>query len=146
MTRSTHTRRAALRTAALAAGGTVLGLLGADGAAGAPGGDAASFTARLYANDFHPNARVRVVSKPLEYVPTTEVQSGEAFISDMYWRGYETRVLRYANTGERVLFFPPTDAPVREGRAYRTGRIRSTEELDPGIVAVGLESVSDGSP
>ena len=132
-------RRAALLAAGVAAGG-----LGAIGVGNATAQDDAVTEARIYADDYHRNARFRVVSKPLDYVPEVQVQEGEAFLADLYWRGYETRIARYGNTRERVLFFPPTDAGVEQGRAYRTGEIRSTAELAEGIVTIGFRPADGG--
>lgn len=102
------------------------------------------YRARTYANDFYPGARFRVVSDDVGYEPRVSVQEGESFLADLYWSDYETRIVRYANTEERVLFFPHVDAPVERGATYRSGRIRSAEELADGVVAVGFGPV-DGN-
>lgn len=103
--------------------------------------DATDRTARMYASDFYPDARFRVVSDSLDYRPETEMQAGEAFIAGLYWNDYDTRILAYENTGERALFFPPVDPGVERGAAYRTGEIRSTDEIPEGLVTVGFEPV-----
>lgn len=100
--------------------------------------------ARIYADDFYREARFQVVSDDLDYEPAVSLQEGEAFIEELYWNGYETRIIEYGNTRERVLFFPAEAAGVERGRPYRTGRIRSTEELAEGIVGVRFEPVGDG--
>lgn len=92
----------------------------------------------MYGSDWHPNARFRVVSQSLEYKPAVSVQEGESFLADLYWSGYETRVIRYENARERVLFFPPAEADVDRDTTYRTGAIRSTDELAEGIVTVAF--------
>lgn len=134
---TTASRRATLLAAGVAAGG-----FGLTGAGSATAQDAGETRARIYASDYYPDARFRVVSKPLDYEPDVPVQEGEAFLEDLYWRGYETRIARYENTRERVLFFPPAAAAVERGRTYRTGEIRSTEELAGGIVTVGFRPVA----
>lgn len=154
-------RRTALRTGALTVAGVVLALSGSGPAAGGGAGSAAAdgpgagagdtrpegatSRARMYAGDFYQGARFRVVSDPLAYRPETPVQEGEAFLADLYWNDHETRIVRYANTGERVLFFPALDAGVETGDRYRTGRIRSTRELAEGIVTVGFGPADDGT-
>lgn len=95
--------------------------------------------AKLYGNNVYPEARFRVVSDDLDYKPDVEVQEGEAFLGALYWNGYGTRIIRYANTGERVLFFPATT--VEKGRAYQISRIRSTNELPEQIVTVTFRPV-----
>lgn len=135
-----------MRTGALTVSGITLGLSGLGSETGDARQDDAASSARMYASDFYPEARFRVVSDPLRYEPETPVQEGEAFIGTLYWSDHETRIVRYANTDERVLFFPPLDAEVGTGERYRTGRIRSTEELARGIVTVGFDRVgADGA-
>ncbi|WP_232686897.1 hypothetical protein [Halobacterium zhouii] len=126
-------RRAAVQAGALTAAALAFGLPGVRGASTEQEADA---LARIYASDFHPDARFEVVSNPLDYTPETPIQEGEAFLVDRYWRGYETRVIRYGNTNERVLFFVPESADVEPGQTYETGEIRSTDELAEGIVGV----------
>lgn len=142
-TRGLASRRSVLRTGALTVGGGLVGLLGTGASEDAEQGETET-TARMYASDFYPDARFRVVSESLRYKPETPVQEGEAFLSDLYWNGYGTRIVAYSNTDERVLFFPPVDAEVRFGNAYRTGDIRSTDELPEGIVTMGFRPV-DGA-
>ncbi|MGQ3414196.1 hypothetical protein [Natrinema versiforme] len=125
-----------MRRAALLLGSSVLGLLGAQRTRAR---NEREDRARLYGSDWHPDARFRVVSRPLEYKPSVSVQEGESFLADLYWSGYETRVIRYENTRERVLFFPPAEADVDRNATYRTGAIRSTDELAEGVVTIEFQ-------
>lgn len=106
----------------------------------APGSDGGTL-ARIHLNDFRPGARFRVVSGPLDYTPRFEIQEGEGFLVDQYWAGFGTRVLRYANTNGRVLFFPREDATVRRNRTYAFGDVRDADQLAPGVVAVRVNPV-----
>lgn len=101
----------------------------------------AGFRARVYVEDFRPGARFEVVSGPIDYKPQFAIQEGESFLIDQYWAGFGTRIAEYGNTNERVLFFPRTDAPVREDRRYRFAGVTSTDQLAPGVVAVRVEPV-----
>ncbi|ELY87930.1 hypothetical protein C484_15994 [Natrialba taiwanensis DSM 12281] len=103
------------------------------------------FQARLYGNDFYPAARFRVVSSSLEYKPAVSVQEGETFLGDLYWSDYDTRLIRYENTQERVLFFPPFEADLDQETTYRTDRIQSTDELADGIVRIGFHRASSST-
>ncbi|ELY97921.1 hypothetical protein [Natrialba asiatica] len=103
------------------------------------------FQARLYGNDFYPAARFRVVSSSLEYKPAVSVQEGETFLGDLYWSDYDTRLIRYENTQERVLFFPPFEADLDQETTYRTDRIQSTDELADGIVRIGFHRDSSST-
>ncbi len=92
------------------------------------------YSARLYAPDYFPDAIFTIESDPLAYKPTVKVQEGESFLEELYWRNYTTRVIRYANTGERVLFFPHKNARISKKNQYRLGKIQSTKELAKGII------------
>ena len=132
----TLSRRAAVQTGALTAAALAFGLPGVEGA---PAAQQDETLARVYAHDFYPSARFEIVSEPLPYKPETPVQEGEAFLADFYWNGYETRVVRYENTNERVLLFVPESAGVERGQTHRMGEIRSTDELADGVVGVTFE-------
>lgn len=93
----------------------------------------------MQVSDAYPGARFRLVSEPLAYKPTIPVQEGEGFLSGMYWRGYETRVLEYENTNERTLCYLPQDATVDRDTTFQIAGIRSTAELDRTIVTVAVE-------
>lgn len=134
-----RTRRSVLRTAGLST--AALGI-GTSVASGSTTQQSGFRRARMYASDFYSGARFRVVSADFEYEPRVSVQEGESFLADLYWNDYETRIVRYANTEERVLFFPRSDAAVERGTTYRTGQIRSTEELADGVVAIGFSAVT----
>lgn len=131
-----------MRSGVFLAGGLVAGLASTDDASAQPESE---YRARIYRTDFYPGARFRVVSDTLDYRPNVQTPAGESFIADLYWNGYDTRIVRYGNTGERVLFFPPHEADVDRGDAYRFGQVRSTDELASGIVAVGVGQASDGA-
>ena len=158
MERDTHatdesngpTRRSVLETGALAAVGATLGLATRAGGTRRSQSDdgtverGSRYAARIYASDFYPDARFRVVSGPLDYKPNVEVQEGEAFLEGLYWNDFGTRIIRYENTGERVLFFPALDAPIERGARYRTGRVRSADQLAEDVVSVGFGPVGNG--
>lgn len=129
-------RRAAVQSAALTAAALALGLPGVEGRTASQDDES---LARIYAHDFYPGAEFEVVSEPLPYRPETPVQEGEAFLADLYWNGYETYVVRYENTNERVLFFVPESADVERGQTYQTGEIQSTHELADGVVGVSFD-------
>lgn len=129
-------RRAAVQAGALTAAALAFGLPGVEGV---PTAQQDESLARVYAHDFYPSATFRVVSGPLDYTPETPVQEGEAFLADLYWNGYETRIVRYENTNERVLFFAPESAGVERGQIHRMGEIQSTDELADGVVGVTFE-------
>lgn len=120
----------ALAATALLAGGT------GDATAQSDGGP----TARLYLWDLHPGAQFEVVSGPLDYRPHIDVQEGESFLVDLYWSGYETRAVRYANTRQRVLCFPEQDT-VTEGGRYRFDHDYADTRLTTDIVAAGFDRV-----
>lgn len=129
-------RRAALQTGALTAAALAL-RLPTVGATTATQED--EQLARVYAHDFYPGAEFQVVSDAIDYKPETPVQEGEAFLADLYWSDYETRIVRYENTNERVLFFAPESADVERGQTYQTGEIQSTHELADGVVGVTFD-------
>lgn len=103
-----ESRRAFLKSGAIATGGLALGL-SANAAsaqettptatpaesAGAGGGDA-----RVHVSSYHPDAEFAVVSDAMEWTP----QSVEG--------DYQTRMIRYLNTGEVVPIFVSTDAEI----------------------------------
>ena len=132
----TLSRRAAVQAGALTAAALALGLPGVEGASATQQDES---LARVYAHDFYPGAQFRVVSEPLPYKPETPVQEGEAFLAEFYWDSYETRVVRYENTNERVLFFVPESADIERGQTHQTGEIRSTDELADGVVGVTFD-------
>ena len=109
-------------------------------------GQATPWAARMFLDDVRPGARFVVVSEPLDYHPRREYQPGEAFLSDLYWNDFETRVVRYVNTGERVLFFPAKDAAVREGRRYALAGVTETDLRIAGLVRVRFRPVDGRSP
>lgn len=127
-------RRSVLRRA-LAAAGLLVG-----GAGDAAAGTDDEPTARIYLRDLSPGARFDVVSGPLDYEPRIDVQAGESFLVDLYWAGYETRVVRYANTRERVLCFPEQGV-VAEGQRYRFDDDYADTRLTTDLVEVGVERV-----
>lgn len=102
------------------------------------------YRARIYETDFRSGARFWVVSKPLDYKPHVPVQEGEAFLEDLYWNGYDTRIIHYEGTNRRVLFFPALDVPIERDAPYRMGRVRSADQLADGIVSVGFGPVENG--
>ena len=138
------TRRSVLRRT-LASAGVALGLATRGGATDRRGNGTtqnSEYRARIYASDLRPGALFRVVSGPIDYKPEVPVQEGEAFLEGLYWNDYGTRIIRYQNTGERVLFFPALDAPIDRGAPYRMGNVRSTDQLAEGIVGVGFGPVA----
>lgn len=94
--------------------------------------------ARVYPSSYYPGARFRVVSDPIDFEPHVDTQSGERFIADLFWNGYETRVLRYDNTGEYALVFPPADADISIGTAYVMGSVRKTIDRAGGLLAASV--------
>lgn len=140
-----RSRRSFAKRTALVAAGLTFGSSDRGSALAQDDGDTQSGPrARMYVHDFYPGARFRVVSDALEYKPAVEVQEGEAFLEAQYWSDYGTRIVRYENTGERVLFFPPLNAGVEKGDVYHLGEIRSTETLAEGVLAVGIDRVETG--
>ncbi|MFH5801092.1 hypothetical protein [Haladaptatus sp. CMAA 1911] len=95
--------------------------------------------ARIYVFDYYPDATFQVASKPLAYKPTVRVQEGESFLSEMYWSKYETRIIRYENTNERVLCFPRKGDMIEAGKRYQMMRMKKTKELAKGIVSIEFE-------
>ena len=136
LTEPALSRRAAVQAGALTAAALAFGLPGVEGA---PVAQQDASLARVYTHDFYPDAAFQVVSEPLPYRPETPVQEGEAFLADFYWDSYETRIVRYENTNERVLFFAPESASVERGQTYQMGTIQSTDELADGVVGVTFE-------
>ncbi|UPV75823.1 hypothetical protein M0R89_07115 [Halorussus limi] len=102
------------------AGGLALGGM-AGGAFAQDGGQAETkrFEALIFAGSFHPGARFEVTSDVLNYTPV--VPEGARTFGD-----YNSRVIKYLNTDERVLFFPSNDAEVRKGAVYEM-----SESLEP---------------
>ncbi|WP_323172858.1 hypothetical protein [Natrialba sp. PRR66] len=151
-------RRSVVQTGSLLLGALASGSIGATRVSAQSGSSSESepeaepeseaepdFQARLYGNDFYPAARFRVVSSSLEYKPAVSVQEGETFLGDLYWSDYDTRLIRYENTQERVLFFPPFEADLDQETTYRTDRIQSTDELADGIVRIGFHRDSSSA-
>lgn len=105
-------RRTFMKNGALASGAVALGLSGSAAAQDGDGGTDpdAEFKGLMFTGQFHPGARIRVVSDVVEWEP--EVTGFTA------WSDYNTRFARYQNTNERVPFFPSNEAEVQQGRVY----------------------------
>ncbi|UPW01906.1 hypothetical protein M0R88_07365 [Halorussus gelatinilyticus] len=73
--------------------------------------DTKRYEALIFAGSFHPGARFEVTSDVLNYTPV--VPQGARTFGE-----YNSRVIKYLNTGERVLFFPANDAEVQKGAVY----------------------------
>ncbi|MFB6179366.1 MAG: hypothetical protein ABEI77_06550 [Halorientalis sp.] len=103
------TRRSVLKTGSLAAAG--LSVIGSGTAAaqnGNGGVDQASDKALLFADEFNPNARFVITSPVIRWVPKVEQ------VRDADWSDYNTRMIRYLNTGQRATFFMAEAAEVPE--------------------------------
>lgn len=133
-----------MKKGALASGGLALGVTGI-GSAAAQDGDGvnydAEYKALMYNWDFRPRARFRVVSDVLRYNPREEgVTEGS------YWSEYNTRLIKYENTNEQVLFFPAHDAEVQKGQLYSLGRefsLFADDVDDSGVMSASFSPVRE---
>ena len=73
--------------------------------------DTKQYEALIFAGSFHPGARFEVTSDVLNYTPV--VPQGARTFGE-----HNSRVIKYLNTDERVLFFPANDAEVQKGAVY----------------------------
>lgn len=60
----------------------------------------------LFQANFKPDAKFVITSDVIRYVPQVEE------VTDNIWSDYDTRVIRYLNTGEHVLMFVAHEADV----------------------------------
>lgn len=105
------TRRSVLKTGALAtAGAGLAGLTSGGGAAqqtddaGEDGGDENWMRGLVSVEQFRPESRFIITSPQLGWNPTING------IQDDVWSDFNTRVIRYMNSNEQVLFWPTTQA------------------------------------
>lgn len=89
--------------------------LGVSGSAVAQDGDGVDFNAQfkalMFTGQFHPSARIEIVSSVVEWNP--------AVTGFTAWSDFNTRFATYQNTNERVPFFPAADAEVQQGQLYQ---------------------------
>lgn len=70
--------------------------------------EAGPWQALIFQNDFHPEARFSFVSDVVEWTPNYGV------IDDSWFTDYNTRMIRWHNTGEHVQLFVAQDAGIGE--------------------------------
>lgn len=118
-------RRTFMKSSALASGGLALGLSGA-GTAGAQGNVKRGLMPQ---DQFYPNARFTVRSRPLPWAPVYDEENGALneenqgllFQNPAIFRNMNTRIVEW-NFGPQVwgLLFIPNDVAVDQGQTYET--------------------------
>ncbi|QRV14497.1 hypothetical protein [Haloterrigena salifodinae] len=71
-----------------------------------PGALEGAWEALIFQNDFHPEARFAIVSDTLDWSPNY------GGIDDSWFTGYNTRTIRWLNTGEHVQLFVADEADI----------------------------------
>ncbi|WP_379695495.1 twin-arginine translocation signal domain-containing protein [Halopelagius fulvigenes] len=111
---SGDSRRDFMKKGALASGAVALGL-GSSGSAVAQedGGDDDDILLNdekmdciMYQNDFRPEAEFIITTPVVDWTPNAPANLGSPF------EGYNTRMISYRNTGDKVLFFQAQDAQI----------------------------------
>ncbi|MFC4552160.1 MULTISPECIES: twin-arginine translocation signal domain-containing protein [Halorussus] len=121
-------RRTVLKRSALAAG--AVGLGGSAVTTGAGQEDSpTSMRALMYLDQVYSLARFQVVSPSLDWTP--EFGSLPENVPRPINENYQTRVIKYQNTNERVLFFPRADAEIDESVTYALTNVRGFAADDP---------------
>lgn len=135
-------RRTFLKNGAIV-GAAAAGLGAGTGSVAAQDDDAVDAEkALMFLNQFKPNAKFEVVSGVVDFTPDIEA------VRDNWWSDYNTRLISYENTKERVLFFPSQDSQIEEGETYT---IRDNFSLFPDsqsgseIIDVKYEPATGGS-
>ncbi|WP_121820862.1 twin-arginine translocation signal domain-containing protein [Halostella salina] len=98
------TRRSFMKKGAVAAAGTGLAMSGTAAAQEGSGGLDDEWKALIQESNFHPNARFAIVSDVVDWTPNY----GD--IQDSFFSDYNTRMIRWQNTGEVVPFWPANEA------------------------------------
>ncbi len=102
-------RRSVLKTGALTTAGLTLTGVGSAAAQQDDGiVDGESDKALMFADQFNPNSRFVITSPVIEWNPNVQE------VRDADWSEYNTRMIRYLNTGQRAQFFMAEDAEVPE--------------------------------
>ena len=153
-----ESRRSFVKKGALASGGLTFGLSGTGAAqdggngsdgnggggnGGGNGGDGGSVAeggkALMFNDEFRPGAQFRVVSPVVEQQPDVSgVNQGDI------WSDYNTRIIEFVNTNERVTLFPAHDAEIEQGQTYTLQdnfSLFADDTNDEGIVSVSFEPV-----
>lgn len=71
-----------------------------------PGALEGAWEALIFQNNFHPEARFAIVSDTLDWSPNY------GGIDDSWFTGYNTRTIRWLNTGEHVQLFVADEADI----------------------------------
>lgn len=104
---SSESRRSFLKKSAIATASVSAASSGAVSAQDG-GGDIGEgpWKALIFQNDFHPNARFTIISKIIDWNPNY------AGIDDSWFSNYNTRMIRWLNTGEHAQLFVANNAEV----------------------------------
>lgn len=121
-------RRTVLKRGALTASALGLGSAAAGGAAGQDESPQ-SMRALMYLDQVYPLSRFQVVSPSLEWTP--EFENLPEGVQTPVGESYDTRILKYRNTDERVLFFPRSDAEIDRSVTYGLTNVRGFNTGDP---------------
>lgn len=123
VSRRTVLKRGALTATAVGLGGAAVG--------GAAGQDESpqSMRALMYLDQVYPLSRFQVVSPSLEWTP--EFENLPEGVQTPVGENYDTRIAKYRNTDERVLFFPRSDAEIDRSVTYGLTNIRGFKTGDP---------------
>ena len=101
-------RRSVLKTGALTTAGLALTGVGSAAAQDGDVVDGESDKALMFADEFNPNSRFVITSPVIRWNPNVQE------VRDADWSEYNTRMIRYLNTGQRAQFFMAEDAEVPE--------------------------------
>lgn len=105
-----ESRRSFLKKSAVVTTGASIAASGVASAQDNGGGavEAGPWQALIFQNNFHPEARFSFVSDVIEWTPNY------GGIDDSWFTDYNTRMIRWHNTGEHVQLFVAGDADVGE--------------------------------
>lgn len=105
---SGESRRSFLKKGAVATAGASVAASGVASAQDDGGGavEEGPWQALIFQNNFHPEARFSIVSDVIEWTPNY------GGIEDSWFTDYNTRMIRWHNTGEHVQLFVADDADV----------------------------------
>lgn len=140
-------RRTVLKRSAAAAGALGVGSAAVGGAAGQDDSPA-GMRAMMYLDQVYPLARFQVISPSLDWTPPFE--SLPDGVQRPVGENYDTRLIRYQNTNERVLFFPRTDVQIDRSETYALTNARGfadddTDEQIENVVQVRFSPASEVS-
>ena len=140
LSRRTMLKRGAVAASALCVGGAGVG--GAAGQEESPTG----MRAMMYLDQVYPLARFRVISPSLDWTPAFE--SLPENVPRPINENYQTRMIQYRNTNERVLFFPRADVQIDRSTTYALTNARGfaaddTDESIGRVVQVRFSPASE---